>query len=88
MIDFSLIDSLNFATGFQEFSEYGKKAESHSTSIYNLEFLTPSFFSAHHMMITSWGGGGNVTVCRNTLIDFGIGSDNAEQLGMVPARSG
>ena len=86
MIDFSLKDSLNFATGFQEFSEYGKKAESHSTSIYNLEFWTPSFFSAHHMMITSWGG--NVTVCRNTLIDFGIGSDNAEQLGMVPARSG
>jgi hypothetical protein len=29
-----------------------------------------------------------VTVCRNTLIDFEVGSNNAEQCGMVPARSG
>ena len=65
-----------------------RKVESHSTSIYNLEFWTPSFLSAHHMMITSCGGGGNETVCRNTLIDFGVGSNNAEQCGMVPARSG
>ena len=48
---------------------------------YNATYFISQFISLLGSQCT-------VTVCRNTLIDFGIGSDNAEQLGMVPARFG